>query len=354
MGVWNHTFFRLHSSFHYRSSLLLRATRTVISMGILLHILLALIVSDAFGRKHLGRWALILGAGCSLLLDIPSFFYDSVDIFDQLHSHNWSHSLFGVILYMLILSGIAFAQKKSPLLYLRVAGPVFCTHLYFDISTTNGIMLLFPISSSPIQFHGFARFDPIIIIPLLATLFLTYKIPRDTLSQKTLFFLLSYSIFAHGITLQAKKTIAPIIEQMGFSSQNIHVSTPTFVFPIRRITVKDNNRVAVSYVSPFTTRPPRVYVRESISNRQVSSLINSALGQRFLQVSSSMIFTERRDNQYLFSDIRFGGFVDPWDSSLRLRSLLDKGSASPLEHVYVYSKTPILEDIQQGWMLLSP
>ena len=109
---------------------------------------------------------------------------------------------------------------------------------------------------------------------------------------------------------------------------------------MRRITVKENNRVAVSYVGPLTTRPPRVYVRESIANRQVSSLINSALGQRFLQVSSSMIFMERRNNQYLFSDIRFGGFVDPWDSPLRLRSILDKGSAFPLEHVYVYSKTP--------------
>ena len=67
-----------------------------------------------------------------------------------------------------------------------------------------------------------------------------------------------------------------------------------------------------------------------------------------------MIFIERGSNQYLFSDIRFGGFVDPWESPLRLRSNLDKGSALPLEHVYVYSKTPILEDIQQGWMLLFP
>ena len=138
--------FTLHPSFHYRSSILVCTTRTVSNMGILLHILLAVIVSDAFGRKHLGRWALILGGGCSIMLDIPSFFYDSVDIFDQLHAHNWSHSLFGITLYMLILSGIAFAQKKSPILYLRVAGPVFCTHLYFDISTTNGVMLLFPIS----------------------------------------------------------------------------------------------------------------------------------------------------------------------------------------------------------------
>ena len=100
------------SLFPLSELLLLCTTRTVSSMGILLHILLALIVSDAFGRKHLGRWALILGAGCSILLDIPSFFYDSVDIFDQLHSHNWSHSIFGITLYMLILSGIAFAAKK--------------------------------------------------------------------------------------------------------------------------------------------------------------------------------------------------------------------------------------------------
>ena len=126
-------------------------------MGILLHILLALIVSDAFGRQHLGKWALILGAGCSLLLDIPSFFYDSIDIFDQLHGMNWSHSIFSITLYMLIFSGISFAQKKSPLLYLRVVFPVFITHLYFDISTTNGIMLFFPISMEPVQIPGFSR-----------------------------------------------------------------------------------------------------------------------------------------------------------------------------------------------------
>ena len=124
---------------------------------------------------------------------------------------------------------------------------------------------------------------------------------------------------------------------MGFTSQKIHVSTPIFVFPIRRITVKDNNK-SLSHMFLHSQLVLHVYMYErSISNRQVSSLINSALGQRFLQVSSSMIFMERRNNQYLFSDIRFGGFVDPWDSSLRLRSILDKGSALPLEHVYVYS-----------------
>ena len=324
-------------------------------MSILLHILLAMVVSDAFGRKHLGRWALLLGAGCSILLDIPSFFYDSIDIFDQLHGMNWSHSAFSVTLYTLICSGIAFAQRKSPLLYLRVVVPVFVIHLYFDISTTNGIMLLFPISMDPVQIYGFSRFDPIIIIPLIITLLLTYNVPRDTISKRTLSFLLFYSLLAHGITQQARQTITPIIEQMGFSAEKMHISTPSFVFPLRRVTVKDDqNRVAVSYVSPFTIRPPRVYVRESIANPQVSSLLNSALGQRLLQVSSSMIFIERGSNQYLFSDIRFGGFIEPWESPLRLRSTLDKGSASPLEHVYVYSKTPILEDIQQGWMLLFP
>ena len=324
-------------------------------MSILLHILLAMVVSDAFGRKHLGRWALLLGAGCSVLLDLPSLLYEPIDIFDQLHGMTWSHSAFSVILYTLICSGIAFAQKKSPLIYLRVAVPVFVIHLYFDISTTNGIMLLFPISMEPIQLHGFSRFDPIIIIPLVISLLSTYRVPRETISKRTLSFLLFYSLLSHGITQQARQTITPIIEQMGFSADQMHISTHSFVFPLRRVTVKDNrDRVAVSYVSPFTARPPRVYVRESVSNPQVSSLLNTSLGQRLLQVSSSMIFIERGSNQYLFSDIRFGGFVDPWESPLRLRSNLDKGSALPLEHVYVYSKTPILEDIQQGWMLLFP
>ena len=323
-------------------------------MGIILHILLAVVVSDAFGRKALGRWALLLGAGCSIVLDIPSFFHDSIDIADQLHGMNWSHSIFSIILYILLCSGVAFAQKKSPFLYLRVVIPVLVTHLYVDLSTTNGVMMLFPISTEPVVLHGFSRFDPIIIIPLMIALLLTYKTPRDFISRRIVFFLFFYSLLSHGITRQAEYTITPIIEQMGFTAENIHIATPSFVFPLRRVTVKDQNRVAVSYVSPFNTRPPRVYVQESVSNPQVSSLLNSALGQRFLQVSSSMIFIEREDNQYLFSDIRFGGFVEPWESHLRLRSTLDKGSALPLEHVYVYPKTPILEDIQQGWMLLFP
>ena len=314
-----------------------------------------MVVADAFGRKHLGRWALLLGAGCSLLLDVPSFFYDSLDVFDQLHGMNWSHSAFSITLYMLVCSGIAFAQRKPPLLYLRVVVPVFIAHLYYDLSTTNGILLFFPISRDPVQLRGFSRFDPMIIIPLVTTLLLTYKTPKDFVSKRTIMFILCYSFLSHGITLHAKHTITPIIQQMGFSADEMHVTAPSFVFPMRRVTIMDNkDRVAVSYVSPFTTRPPRVYVRESISNPQVSSLMNSALGQRFLQVSSSMVFIERGSNQYLFSDIRFGGFVEPWESPLRLRSSIEKGSALPLEHVYVYSKTPLLEDIQQGWTLLFP
>ena len=324
-------------------------------MGILIHILIAIIVADTFGRKTLGRWALLLGAGCSLLLDIPSLFLDPLDIFEQTHGANWSHSLFSITLYTLVCTGISFAQKKSPLHYLQVVIPVFVIHLFFDISTTNGITLFFPIWNTPIQMHGFSRFDPIIVTPLLIALVRTYKIPRTYWSKRVLIFLCSYSLFAHGISIQAKNSIAPMLTQMGFPSDKIHVTTPTYVFPLRRITVQDDaHRFAVAYVSPLTFRPPRIYVRERIWNPQISSLLSSAKGQRLLQVSSSMIFIERENNKYLFSDVRFGGLMEAWNSPLQLQSVLDKGNALPLEHVYVYSNTPLSEDIQQGWNLLLP
>lgn len=324
-------------------------------MGIIIHIIIAIIVADTFGRKTLGRWALLLGAGCSLLLDIPSLFHNSIDIFDQNHGTNWSHSLFGITLYTLIFTGISFAQKRHPFYYLRVVVPVFIIHLLFDFSTTNGITLFFPIWNTPIQHHGFSRFDPLIIIPVFVALVRTYKKPRIHWSRRVLFFLISYALLAHGLSLQAKKTVAPMLAQMGFLPEKINITAPSYVFPLRRITVQDDaHRFAIAYVSPLTLRPPRIYVQESVWNPQVESLLNSTFGQRLLQVSSSMIFIERENNKYLFSDIRFGGFTEPWISPLRLQSLLEKGNALPLEHVYVYSNTPLIEDIQKGWTLLLP
>ena len=142
---------------------------------------------------------------------------------------------------------------------------------------------------------------------------------------------------------------------MGFTEKHMQITNPTFLPLLRRISVKDDNeRYAIAYFSPLSSRPPRIFVQQSIHNPQIDSLLQSALGQRLVQISSSMIFIKRLENRYIFSDIRFGGFIDPWESSLHVQSILEKGSAQPLEYVYFYPKTPLFEDVQEGWLILFP
>lgn len=323
-------------------------------MGFLIPILLAMHMGDLFGKESFGRKSMLIGAFFSLLLDLPSFGSDTLDLFDREHAHNWSHSIFAVILYVLIIMGLSFLGKKEPFPLLNVAIPVFFVHLLFDAGTTNGMPLFFPFSEQAIGWDVISRFDIIIGTTLFISTIFIYRFPIFK-SQYTLFFLSCYTLFSLGLSLQARQSVLPILSQMGFPSQNIHITSPSLLFPIRRVTAIDpNHRLAVSYVSPFSIRPPRFYVRESEYNPQIFSLLQSDIGQRLLQISSSMIFIERVDNRYLFSDIRFGGFHEIWDSPLRIQSIIDKGSALPLEHVPFYSKTPLFEDLSEGWNFLFP
>ena len=324
-------------------------------MGFLILILLAMHVGALFGRESFGNKSMLFGAFFSLLLDIPFLWWDSLDLFSREHAHNWSHSVFAVILYSLITMGLHFFRKKDPFPLLKIAIPVFVFHLLFDACTTNGMPLFFPFSQMAIGWDVISRSDIIVFTTLLISSFFIYRVPHLFKSQYTLFFLSFYGLSSLGLSLQARQTVTPVLSQMGFPAQNIHITSPSLLFPLRRVTAADqNHRFAVSYFSPFSTRPPRVYVRNSEYNPQITSLLQSDLGQRLLQISSSMIFIERVDNRYLFSDIRFGGFHDTWDSPLRIQSIIDKGNALPLEHVSFYSKTPFFEDLSEGWSFVFP
>jgi membrane-bound metal-dependent hydrolase YbcI (DUF457 family) len=324
-------------------------------MGFIIQLLLAVALGDFLGRKHLGKWALLFGAGCSILIDLPSFFHDPIDTYGREHAHDWSHSFFGIILYTLCITGLAFLRKQEPIVFIRIAVPIFITHLLFDISNTNGAPLLFPFFDDLINIQGISRFDPIIGLPLGLSFLLTYRKARTKWSKRALFFVLCYTLSSHGLSLQARYSIAPMLIQMGFPENDIQITNPTFFPLLRRVSVKDeDDRYAITYFSPFSSRPPRVFVKQSIHNPQIDSLLQSSLGQRLVQISSSMIFIKRIENRYIFSDIRFGGFTDPWESSLHVQSILEKGSAQPLEYLYFYPKTPLFDDLQEGWKFLFP
>ena len=324
-------------------------------MGYIIHIFLAVHVADIVGRKYLEKKAWLFGILLSIIMDIPSLWGDSLDIYEREHAHTWSHSLFAILLYCLIIMGLSFLRKKDPFSLVRIAIPVCSIHLLFDFLTTNGLPLFFPFSESLFGWDVISRYDIILSTSLCISIFFMYRFPRIVKSKYTLFFLLCYLLSSIGITLQAQTSVAPILSQMGFSTSHIHITSPSIIFPLRRICVKDENRrFAVAYFSPFSPRPPRVFVRETIENPQTMLLLQSDIGQRLLQISSSMIFMERLDNRYLFSDIRFGGFRDIWESPLRIQSILEKGLAHPLEHISFYSKTPLLDELQEGWHFVFP
>ena len=316
-------------------------------------ILVGAVVSDLLGRKYFSHKALLLGAGCNLALDLLSFFPTQYENNSLNHAQHWSHTPMIVVLLGIILCIAFSALLKNWQRIVILVFSVLTLHMLLDLISTNGITLLYPFSNALFHVECFAHFEPLLFMVALVGSIFAYKKLDLRWNQRVLTVGLGYVFASYGLSLQAQQTLTPMLNQMGFSRDSLQVTNVQYFFPLRRITAKDaKNRFAVAYFSPFSRRPPRIWVRRSEVNAQTKSLLQSSVGQRLLHRSHYMVFVERVNNRYIFSDIRHGSFSDPWFSPYQVQSIIMKGVPGPLFYAQSYSKNTFFDDVDKGWRLL--
>lgn len=133
-------------------------------------------VAASVGFKPFGRKVLIAGALLGTLPDLDVFI-DYGNAIDNYTSHRgFSHSLFvltlfSVMLYFILLFASssklrAYFQENKFALFLTILLP-FITHPLLDTFTTYGTQLLWPLTSPPIAWHSVFIIDPLYTLPLL-------------------------------------------------------------------------------------------------------------------------------------------------------------------------------------------
>ena len=269
------------------------------------------------------------------------------------HAQHWSHTPAAILPIGLIFTGLLSITLKNWQQLGVLVFTVLTVHVFLDAISTNGILLLYPFSYSLFCLEGLADFEPILFLCFLLGAILAYKKRNLYWNRRALIFGTCYLLFSCGLSIQAKKTLTPMLNQMGFSRDSLQVTNVPYIFPLRRITAKDaRNRFAIAYFSPFSLRPPRIWVRKSEVNAQTKSLLQSSLGQNLLYRSHSMVFVERVNNRYIFSDVRHGSFSDPWFSPYQAQSIIMKGVPGPLFYTQSYSRNTFFDDVDKGWQLL--
>jgi len=316
-------------------------------------IFIGAVIADLLGRKTFSRKAFFIGAGCNLLLDVISFLPSRYEEIMLNHAQHWSHTPAAILALGIVFTAVLSIKLKNWQQIGILVFTILTVHVVLDTMSTNGILLLYPFSHSLFHIECLAHFEPILFVGFLLGAIIAYKKRNLYWNRRILIFGACYLIFSYALSMQAKRTLTPMLNQMGFSRDSLQITNVPYIFLLRRVTAKDaRNRFAIAYFGPFSLRPPRIWVRKSEVNAQTKSLLQSSLGQNLLYRSHSMVFVERVNNRYIFSDVRHGSFSDPWFSPYQAQSTIMKGVPGPLFYTQSYSRNTFFDDIDNGWQLL--
>ena len=324
-------------------------------MDIVSQILLSICFSYAFFYKIFGYWTILIAFLCTIIIDIPPFFTHS-DLFDGLdHAESFSHSLFMMLILGSIGAGIGFFIFKKARAFISLVCLNYTVHVLIDLSASNGVTLLAPLSTYAPAFQSLSRWDAFFIFPLLLGISLSLIFSKIKWAQFSFVYTLFYVLSAHLLSIHAYKSTASIFKQIGFSPKNIHITTPPLFFFTRRLSVKDTqNRFACTFYSPFLQRPPEIFITTSVDNALIKTLLNNKEGTTFSKFTHDMTLVQIKNDSLFFFDARHGSFIDPWASPYRAYASANQTQNPSLTISQNLPRRPFRDEIPQAWKLLFP
>jgi inner membrane protein len=234
------------------------------------HGLLGAVVGQAFFTRSLGRRALAWGAALNMLPDVDVVVIPLLGELAEWRYHRgvthalWFGPLVGTALGWAIWRGAGSSRGAAPgpMPWIALAVSCLLLHPVADAFTSYGTLLLWP---SPRRF----AWDAVAIVDVFFTGALLFALivgwlwrerpPRAAaIAAAALAFLAAYE--AYGLRLNARAE-AEARRQLGLTAlvndADVH-AYPVLVLPwLRRVVVRDGERIAVGWVSTWRSRPVR-------------------------------------------------------------------------------------------------
>lgn len=278
-------------------------------MDSLTQIVLGASVSGAVGIKHFGRKVLVAGAILGTIPDLDVLISYQTAIENFTFHRGFSHSLFvlsafSVILYCLVLylKPSYSTYKKS--LFLVIFLPLI-THPLLDSFTSYGTQLWWPMTMQPTSWSSIFIIDPLYTLPLLvAVLGLWYqqqtkkwqKINRVILCISCLYLTLGQAQFWY---LKQQLTHSPITK----NSQVFISPTPFNIFVWRVLSYQQD-----TYYETFTSikNVQTTEWQAFTTGRSLINDFNSTELQRLEWFSGGLLSFEEKNQQLIATDLRIG------------------------------------------------
>lgn len=154
-------------------------------MDPLTHCLLGAVTSQAFFARRLGRLAPIVGgvagilADADLLIQLPNHPLLAMDLHQQFTHALWFIPM-GGLLAMLPFYWLKQLRYRRRAL-LAATTTIYAVHVLFDVISTQGTAIFWPVSNYRIAMDWLPEFDPLLLLILLAAVLIgLVQLERDT------------------------------------------------------------------------------------------------------------------------------------------------------------------------------
>jgi len=155
--------------------------------------------------------------------------------FYLLHHRGLTHSFLGGLVIALLLSGIfkIFIRSFPFLIGILLSYACIGIHIFLDLITSYGTQIFAPFTNNRHMIHCVFILDPILTVPLIVLLFLSFRLKqkRRQIAVAGLLWVLLYPMANLGIRETLQTYLNKSLTQQQLSYSEIHV-TPTILTPL--------------------------------------------------------------------------------------------------------------------------
>ncbi|TVZ52409.1 metal-dependent hydrolase [Dokdonia sp. Hel_I_53] len=283
-------------------------------MDSLTQIVLGAAVGEAVLGKKIGNRAMLWGAVAGTIPDLDVLARYVTDTITATEIHRgFSHSLLFSIIMAPILGWLVHQiTKREDLGYQDWTKLFFLglfTHPLLDIFTTWGTQLFWPFKIR-LAFNTIFVIDPLYTLPFLVCVLLAMTKNRDTLSRKRInklgiYMSSIYLVIALLLKWNAhiKITKALIDQDINYTSISTRPSAMNTILWNANIDAGDN--YLIGEYSLFDTKPP-TFIAYPKNRKLTEDITVTEEVQRLITISQGWYTIEKKQDTWIFNDLRFG------------------------------------------------
>jgi len=285
----------------------------------LTQIVLGAAVGNATLGKRIGNKALLYGAISGTIPDLDVIFGKFTDTITAIEWHRgFSHSILFCILMSPVFGWLINKLEKKLNLGWKPWAMLFFwgmfTHPLLDAFTTWGTQLFWPFDIS-IAFNSIFVVDPLYTLPflILTVLSMFYRRESNTrtkLNRAGLIISSIYLLLTVGLKFLATQKFKETLQEKNISYTQISTRPSPMNTILWNANIETSDSYLIGDYSFFDTQPIRFKVHPK--NREVSQeLLKYPNVKRLITISKNWFFTEQKNDEWFFNDLRFGTMPKP-------------------------------------------